>query len=97
MNYLLKKGVSMVGLQLIMRPVLQNAGIIWRQQGKVHLLITSTLEDSHSIGSLHPYGLAVDLELPPNPKQCCAELRIALGNSYDVILEGDHVHVEYDP
>ena len=97
MMYTLKKGVSMVGLQLVMRPVIKEAGKIWGGQGKKTLRITSTLEGSHGISSFHPFGLAVDLELPPRPEMACHELRVALGSNYDVVLEGDHVHVEYDP
>jgi len=97
MNYILKEGVSLVGLKLVMRPVIQQAGRIWYTQGKRYLRITSTFEGSHSISSLHPYGLALDLELPPKPRAACADLRQILGCNYDVVLETDHVHVEYDP
>ena len=97
MRYILKEGVSLAGLQLVMRTAIKEAGRIWRQHGKIELRITSALEGSHSIGSLHPVGLALDFELPSDPRNACADLRAALGSNYDVILEGDHVHVEYDP
>lgn len=97
MNYTLKKGVSLAGLQFVMRPVIQQAGKIWGKQGRRRLRITSATEGSHGINSLHPYGLALDLELPPKPAVAVASLAMILGCNYDVVLERDHVHVEYDP
>lgn len=97
MRYILKEGVVLAGLQIEMRPVMQQAALIWGHQGKYNLRITSGTEGSHSVGSLHPYGLALDIELPPQPGLAISELKKALGCGYDVILEGDHVHVEYDP
>ncbi len=61
--------------------------------------------------SLHRSGLAFDLRLPfpptsaigttamqHNPKVVQLEkgLKLRLGPSFDVVLESDHIHVEYD-
>lgn len=97
MMYRLKDGVSIANLQMVMRPVLMVAGEIWAEQGKDYLLITSGCDGSHSVGSLHPYGLALDLELPTRPSIAVSELKRQLGRNYDVVLESDHVHIEYDP
>jgi hypothetical protein len=49
-------------------------------------------------GSLHYRGFAVDLRLPTdNKEEIRAELAASLGAEYDVILEIDHIHIEYDP
>jgi hypothetical protein len=97
MMYVLKEGVSLAGLQIEMRPVMREAGRIWRDQGKQWLRITSGTDGSHGVASFHPYGYALDIELPPNPAQAVSDLREALGCNYDVVLEKDHVHIEYDP
>jgi len=63
----------------------------------------TSIEDSvdRISGSLHYSGNAIDLrtrDLSNNQRQCTTErLRDALGSDYDVINEGDHIHVEYDP
>ena len=72
-------------------------------------VISSTDEGTHSPGSLHYAGLAVDVSLPgvhvstagvtkeliePIFKQLKSRLDDRL---YDVVLEADHYHIEYDP
>ena len=56
----IKKGVSLIGLRLVMRPVLIEADRIWDDLGQ-ELVITSCTDGTHSPGSLHYYGYAVDL------------------------------------
>lgn len=64
-----------------------------------NMVITSLTDGDHMAGSLHNCGDAVDLRLPDNsaPVVMASRLRDALGSSYDVLLEKDHIHVEYDP
>ena len=51
-----------------------------------------------SVGSLHYAGCAVDLRFPPdNAAGLKAALAEALGGDYDVVLEADHIHVEFQP
>jgi len=97
MKYVLKEGVIISGLQIEMRLVMKSAGRVWRSQGETVLRITSGLEGSHGCGSFHPFGYALDLGLPKDPKLATEELKEKLGDAYDVILERDHIHVEYDP
>jgi len=63
------------------------------------VIITSGL-DSHENG-LHPEGLALDLRtrhlLSVRPLTVVEKLSERLGSEFDVILESDHIHVEYDP
>lgn len=62
------------------------------------LVVTSVTDGDHKAGSLHHIGCAVDLRLPPRePALMVAALRDALGVEFDVVLEKDHIHVEYDP
>ena len=61
------------------------------------LIITSTYEGTHSAGSLHYANLAVDIRRANNPDAVRQEIKRGLGADYDVILENDHIHIEYDP
>lgn len=62
------------------------------------LVITSTYDGNHSAGSLHYCNDAVDIRC--SSQKCLAEkesLKETLGLHYDVVLESDHIHIEYDP
>lgn len=54
----------------------------------------------HRAESLHGFDLAVDLDTvgdrAPDLELLANELRRVLHPQYDVIFEGDHVHVEWD-
>ncbi len=65
------------------------------------LVITSGTDGRHMEGSLHYVGLAFDFRtrtVHPNDRMALtASLQAALGDEFDVILESDHIHCEYDP
>lgn len=94
----LKKGVTLAGLQLPMRKVLILAEKVYKKRKKT-LVVTSGLEGTHSAGSLHYYGFALDFRTrfftPAQKKEVAKELQTLLGSDYDVVLEGNHLHVEY--
>jgi hypothetical protein len=46
---------------------------------------------------VHPFGRALDFRIPPNALGKISELKELLGDDYDVILEDNHIHQEYDP
>ena len=60
-----------------------------------------TGEDRRSLDSRHYTNDAIDLRTrdmtADQATQICSSLASRLGDSYDVILESDHIHVEYDP
>lgn len=64
-------------------------------------IITSGSEGEHQPGSLHYVGKAIDLRTRDLNSyqivQLIGSLRAWLGEDYDVLDEGDHIHVEYDP
>ena len=64
------------------------------------LVITSLADGTHMKGSLHYEGLAADLRTSMVPRErlpsLVAALRRKLPRYWDVILEKDHIHVEYD-
>lgn len=96
----IKEGAIIAGLDIKMRPVLINADKIWKELGQ-ELVITAGLDGVHSAGSLHYYGLAVDLRtryFSEEEKEVAASrLMSDLGSDYDVITHSSHIHVEYDP
>lgn len=59
-------------------------------------------DDSHTTG-LHPLFRAFDLRTSnivggqSMIDMWCTIMRARLGRDYDVVVEGDHVHVEHDP
>lgn len=69
---------------------------------KKPLVITSGRDGKHMAGSLHYVGRAVDLrsrDLGTDAIKVAVlnDLKKELGADYDVLFEGDHYHVEYDP
>lgn len=110
------ESVNIQGLQVEMQPVLKHAEEVWKEILGVEATITSGCEavDSnfkltHSVGSLHYYGYAVDLRTWADDigTQVSSKVRSELVNLlfsrlrnvsqyYDVISEPDHIHVEYD-
>lgn len=77
-------------------PMLEK-GTVW---------ITSANDSSHMEGSLHFVNRALDIrikniiggmEFPLAARGWAERMQVALGDDYDVLLESDHIHVEYDP
>jgi hypothetical protein len=94
-----KHDVILRGLNEKMLPVFHKAPNIWRKYGK-NLVITSGLDGKHCKGSRHYAGLALDLRslnLKRNARaQVRSELAVALGDGFRVLMENDHIHVEYN-
>ena len=68
--------------------------------------VTSANDGRHKKGSLHYKNRAYDiriknivgiLEFPLVARTWAERMQVALGDDYDVVLEEDHIHVEYDP
>jgi hypothetical protein len=95
----LKPGVSLVDVSWRMFFAAIVAEEIYKKFG-AELVITSANDGKHGDKTLHHKGLALDLRtwnLNGRAVQVAAELRKALGNDYDVVVESDHCHVEWDP
>ena len=72
---------------------------VYGKQG-VELVITSANDGKHGDKTLHHKGLALDLRtwtLGDRKSYVASELQRTLGEAYDVVLEVDHIHMEYDP
>lgn len=93
----LKTGVRIFGIRPELVLALTIIERVYRTQGS-DLVITSLMEGEHMRGSLHYTGAAVDLRLPTASVPNVVEhLATDLGADFDVVLEPDHIHVEYQP
>ena len=66
-----------------------------------HAYVTSGADGTHGENSLHYQNKALDFGIgfipPLEVNIAVINLKAAFGPDYDVILEGDHIHIEYDP
>ena len=94
---LIKAGVDISRLRREIRKRLTAIENIYNDYDN-ELIITSTFEGVHSASSLHYANLAIDFRLPDKSRdEIIAEIRDYLKHNYDVCVEADHIHVEYDP
>lgn len=79
---------------------IEQAYKVYKKIGK-DFVITSLCDGRHSKNSLHYFGNAFDIRtrhLSEEEKQDVVVLLAKmLGKDYDVVLESDHIHVEFDP
>ena len=94
---LIKAGVDISRLRPEIRKRLNEIAVIVWETEHEELVITSTYEGAHSDGSLHYANLAIDIRRKKGQEYSYNEIKIALGDDYDVVLEADHIHIEYDP
>lgn len=96
----IKPGVKVAGIRPEMILAVMVAERVCERYG-VDLVITSALDGKHSETSLHYSGCAVDLrnkEMASDAKdEAVRTLKESLGRDYDVILEVDHIHIEFQP
>ena len=96
----LKPGVDARGIRPEILLAIVCACDVWRMSG-YEVTITSLLDGLHGTMSKHYSGKAVDLRTRDLPDGAagvlCDRLRMSLGSQYDVVLEDDHIHVEFDP
>lgn len=96
----LKEGVDIRGIRTEIWAGATIVASCFAEQ-KIHCVITSCKEGKHMDKSLHYKGLAVDIRSRDIPLQTAAALiatcKEALGAQFDLVVEGDHWHLEYDP
>lgn len=101
----LKEGVSLRGCKSEILFALQVAEGVWTSKGAPELVVTCGSDGRHHRGSLHYLGQAVDLRTYNLPggyrgqgaQEATEELQDRLGDEYDVVLEFNHVHIEFQP
>lgn len=95
----IKDGASVQGCDWRMFQAALIAEQIYKKYG-AECVITAGTDGKHMEGSLHYKGLALDLRtfnVPGRELAICNQIKQALGPDYDVIIEKDHIHLEYDP
>ena len=99
---MIKPGVSIAGLRPEIVFALAELREVCREF-KAPFVVTSGTDCKHGTGSLHYVGLAADLRRTDDPlrpglaEQMRAAFERALGAEFDVVLEKDHFHCEFQP
>ena len=96
-----KDGVNHSSLSNHISNKLSDIDQVHLQVVKRRAIITSGRDGKHMKNSKHYTGEAIDLRTRDLTRgkatRLLKALRDKLGNKYDVILETDHIHLEYDP
>jgi len=94
-----KSTVRLIGIDHRLADVLDEC-CMWSARNVVDVEVNAIDDGAHMAGSLHGFGLAIDLDTVGDKradlKLLHEWLRRRLHPQYDVVLEGDHVHVEWD-
>lgn len=98
----IKEGVSLLGLDSKMILAFIIADQVYSDNGINDCVLTAGVDGKHMEHSLHGKGFAIDLRtsnIQPYEKikPISVALQAHLGIQYQVILESDHIHVEFDP
>lgn len=95
----IKPGVRLTGLRPEVLLGVQAADSVYAKYG-LDCVITSAVDGIHSKGSLHYTGQAVDLRTRDSGakiNEIVRDIKEALAENYDVVLEKDHLHLEFQP
>jgi hypothetical protein len=96
----LKADVKVKGLQPEILLAIMVAKEVYADAGQT-FTITSICDGKHSDASLHYKGQAVDIRTRDlsgvTALDIASRIKIRLGGDYDVVVEGDHIHVEFQP
>lgn len=100
MSLSLKPGVSLLGLSMQMVVALLIIEGCYSEYGR-DCVITSATDGKHGAHSHHLKGCAVDLRTTGIPTETMGlivvMIRERLSGEFQVVLEDDHLHVEFDP
>jgi hypothetical protein len=95
-SFTVKAGVSLP-------PVLQLAVVVAEVYAEfgMQCVITSGTDGKHGPKSLHYVGRALDFRTrhlaAGVANQIASRCRERLGDGFDIVVEGDHIHGEFDP
>lgn len=96
-----KKGVDAKGVCPEMWMGIGVIAAVW-QRAALQLTLTSLTDGVHPLGTEHKDGRAVDIRTrdiePRRVKDLALEVKQILDPlGFDIVIEKDHIHVEYDP
>jgi len=96
----LKKGVTLTGIRPELLIAIMVANDVYSYHG-YEFVITSVTDGKHSKTSLHYPGFAFDSRIRNIDDDTISviveDLRNSLTDEFDVVLEGNHIHIEYQP
>lgn len=96
-----KDGVPTDTLQSVMRMYMYFLAYIHFTSFNKYMCVTSTTDGKHSKKSLHYKGLAIDIrtfdKTFEETNRFVNFIKFHFDKILDVVLENDHIHVEYDP
>lgn len=96
----LKNGVKIDGINSELVLIMFIADGIFSKNNQ-SMTVTSVLDGQHMKGSKHYQGMAFDIRTydkkPDVVNYLVQQLKKELDFICDIILEKDHIHVEYDP
>lgn len=96
----IKPGVRVAGLRPEITLAASIIDSVYREFN-TELVITCGIEGKHMHRSLHFAGLAIDCRTfnvdADLHSSLLSSIQTALGDDYEVILEKDHIHVEFNP
>ena len=95
----IKERADIKGLHPIFRGVLPYLERVCTQY-EVDLVITCGLDGTHSAGSLHYYGRAIDIRIRDltitQQENFFYEIQRELDLFFDVLLHKTHIHIEFN-
>jgi len=96
----IKNGVKILGLKPEALLAINICSGILSRYG-VDCVLTSVTDSVHGRGSFHYLGFAFDLRnrdlIPAKQDEALTDLKEALGDEFDVVLESNHFHIEWNP
>jgi len=97
----IKAGVRIAGIKPELLFGLRIAESVYKGLAGAEMTVTAIVDGVHKVGSKHYVGMAADLrtsDLPPGmAAQIVAALKQQIDQDFDIVLESDHIHLEYDP
>lgn len=96
---MIKSGVRTLGIRPEIVLALAEVRESYASHGQLKdFVITSVVEGAHKRASLHYTGAAADLRRPVlRADEIVADAKGRLGDDFDIVLEGDHLHLEWQP
>ena len=93
----IKKGVRLHGIRPEILIALWIADYVYANHGH-EVVLTSVIDGEHMRASIHYTGGAIDIRAPDSSAESIRnEIHEALGDDFDVVLEGTHIHIEWQP
>jgi len=96
----LKDGVKLRGVRSEIAFILPAIAKVFQDLNK-DFVITSAIDGVHSRTSLHYSGGAIDIRTrhlsEGQRRAVSSRIKLALSSEYDVVLEKDHIHIEFQP